>query len=413
MEIDTFDVTVYTLNGDNIRVSIAAGMSVEQVKQQILNQVNVPVHRQKLFLNNQELKDGEQFVGKLFDDVFRVVGALTLIITSQVFVKTLWGKIIVLEIPEGSTVAQAKQQISEKGDYPTDLQRLISNGKELSDEEKFVGSVPNLHLVMRNPGPALPDVGMPSGSFQIHIKTLRGLNFNIYISEGETVLEVKQKIFQQEGISIHLQELISYGNALQDDQRFEGDLLREVTDAGGLHLLVTELGPMLPILPGFDFEACMAHMELSKELRRLNEESKTEYGLAKALVDIELIYLQDPSQPRIVFDFKRPRPEEKNDELKEERAARTALQNVQNLEVALNMVSRDRVPKAQRALQQAQVEKAQRALQQAQRELQVSIATRNKKYIELALEELNQGDYPKTTLLLERYGNMFDVDSIE
>jgi len=73
----------------------------------------------------------------------------------------------------------------------------------------------------------------------------------------------------------------------------------------------------------------------------------------------------------------------------------------------------DRVPKAQRALQQAQVEKAQRALQQAQRALQVSIANRNKKYIELALMELNRGDYPKTTLLLKRYKNMFNTDSVE
>jgi len=335
MEIDAFDVTVYTLNGQNTRVSIAAGMSVEQVKQQILDQVGYPIDRQRLLKNNIELKDGELFVNDLLEDVLYGKAGLTLVLRRndprydvvsssrdrkiQVFVKTLDGETITLNVPEYSTVADVKQQISNKGDYPTDLQILISEGKELSDEYVFQGPV-NLHLVMKKPGPAPPDEKATDQTLQLYIKPVRGPGFHIYISVGETVFEAKQKIFELEGISIDRQLLISYGEGLRDEQRFEGELLRKIASSGQLQLVVTKLDPIPPLLPGLGpvavrperlFEACMAHMELSIELSRLKDDSKTEYGLAKALVDIELRYLQDPSKPRIAFDFERPRPEEK------------------------------------------------------------------------------------------------------
>ena len=78
----------------------------------------------------------------------------------QIFVKTLTGKTMTLEVENAETVEAVRQKIWQSDGIPADHQRLIFAGKQLEDghtlQDYSVQRDSTLHLVLRIRG------GMPS-----------------------------------------------------------------------------------------------------------------------------------------------------------------------------------------------------------------------------------------------------------
>ena len=71
----------------------------------------------------------------------------------QIFIKTLTGKSLTLEVTDTDTIASIKQKIFEKDGIPIDQQRLVFNGKQLEDGQTIadynINADANIHLVLR------------------------------------------------------------------------------------------------------------------------------------------------------------------------------------------------------------------------------------------------------------------------
>ena len=161
----------------------------------------------------------------------------------QIFVKTLTGKCLALDVSSTTTIREVKEMLNRKEQIPVDEQKLFFAGQDLENPKTLqdcgIQSQQTVHLLLAPKPPPPPPASSPSPQtteIVVNVKQLVGEAFQLQLTPSMTIKKVKEKICTDHGMRVEEQRLIYAGKAVEDNQTVaECEIQHETT----LHLILT------------------------------------------------------------------------------------------------------------------------------------------------------------------------------
>ena len=197
---ETFDVLVNLPSGDIVSFSVHPNDSIGKLKTKISEEKEILQHRQQLIFCGKILEDKHT----MFHYKIRDGNSLNLILKAsplfKLFIMTSIGKQISFEVDDFHTIEDVKKMIEKKENIPICIQRLVYSKSSLEDHRTMS------YYKLKKDDILFLDVSMGK-RFDMFVKSREELSAMIKINCGDTIDDVKARVYNETGIAPKKQRL--------------------------------------------------------------------------------------------------------------------------------------------------------------------------------------------------------------
>lgn len=250
LEMEPYDATITvrirTPNGKKLRVKVQPTESVEDFKNKIAGEHNIPVDDQDLTFKGKPLDDPALTLhdcGIKHGDIIDLNAN-----DMNVIVRTPAGEEISIPVNVYDSIRKLKKKVKAKHGVPVEDQDLVWKGEPLDDPESTLEDLGVSDGDVIDLGPSNQD------TINVTVRSPDGNEYPIQIKPSDTIRDIKQKLQQNHDIPENGQQLSLKGMPLDDAQAAaeacgirDGDILDLLGDK--IHLTIkTPDGKKLPVV---------------------------------------------------------------------------------------------------------------------------------------------------------------------